>query len=84
VYANLANQYKHVKFVVRDGFILSAWRCVVAEAAVADGQKVDVDRQAELAQRYAVRAMPTFKFIKGGREVAEVGPSVLYTGAIPR
>ena len=36
-------------------------------------QKVDVDRQAELAQRYSVRAMPTFKFLKGGREVAEVG-----------
>ncbi|KAK4685886.1 thioredoxin 1, partial [Tremellales sp. Uapishka_1] len=34
--------------------------------------KIDVDKQAALAQRYRVSAMPTFKFIKGGREVAEL------------
>ncbi|WVW78900.1 thioredoxin [Kwoniella bestiolae CBS 10118] len=34
--------------------------------------KIDVDRQAQLAQRFQVRAMPTFKFLKGGREVDEL------------
>lgn len=34
--------------------------------------KIDVDKQAPLAQRFQVRAMPTFKFMKGGREIAEV------------
>jgi thiol-disulfide isomerase/thioredoxin len=36
--------------------------------------KIDVDKQAQLAQRFQVRAMPTFKFLKGGKEVAEVRP----------
>ncbi|KAL7423261.1 hypothetical protein Q5752_002561 [Cryptotrichosporon argae] len=34
--------------------------------------KVDVDRQAALAQRFQIRAMPTFKFIRGNREVDEL------------
>ncbi|KAI9635628.1 PITH domain-containing protein [Dioszegia hungarica] len=34
--------------------------------------KIDVDKQAQLAQRFKVRAMPTFKFIKGGKEVDEL------------
>ncbi|WWC87323.1 thioredoxin [Kwoniella dendrophila CBS 6074] len=34
--------------------------------------KIDVDKQAQLAQRFQVRAMPTFKFLKGGREVDEL------------
>jgi thioredoxin-like negative regulator of GroEL len=34
--------------------------------------KIDVDAQRELAARYRISAMPTFKFIKGGREVAEM------------
>ncbi|WVR04345.1 thioredoxin [Kwoniella sp. DSM 27419] len=34
--------------------------------------KIDVDKQAALAQRFQVRAMPTFKFLKGGREVEEL------------
>lgn len=34
--------------------------------------KIDVDKQSQLAQRFSVRAMPTFKFLKGGKEVAEV------------
>jgi thioredoxin-like negative regulator of GroEL len=34
--------------------------------------KIDVDKQAELARRFRVTAMPTFKFLKGGKEVAEV------------
>ncbi|WWC67519.1 thioredoxin [Kwoniella pini CBS 10737] len=34
--------------------------------------KIDVDKQAPLAQRFQVRAMPTFKFLKGGREVDEL------------
>ncbi|WVF70444.1 thioredoxin [Kwoniella sp. CBS 6097] len=34
--------------------------------------KIDVDKQSQLAQRFQVRAMPTFKFLKGGREVDEL------------
>ncbi|ORY24880.1 PITH domain-domain-containing protein [Naematelia encephala] len=34
--------------------------------------KIDVDGQRELAQRFGIRAMPTFKFIKAGREIAEI------------
>jgi len=34
--------------------------------------KVDVDENEETAQKYNVSAMPTFKFIKNGNEVAEV------------
>ena len=34
--------------------------------------KVDVDKVQEVARRYRVTAMPTFKFVKGGKEVAEV------------
>ena len=36
-------------------------------------QKIDVDNQRELMQRFGIRAMPTFKFLKGGKEIAEVG-----------
>ncbi|WVN88871.1 thioredoxin [Cryptococcus depauperatus CBS 7841] len=46
VVEQLANTYKHAKFV-----------------------KIDVDRQRELASRFKITAMPTFKFLKGGREV---------------
>ncbi|WOO85169.1 Peptide-N(4)-(N-acetyl-beta-glucosaminyl)asparagine amidase [Vanrija pseudolonga] len=34
--------------------------------------KIDVDKQRELAQRYKVSAMPTFKFLKGGVVVDEL------------
>lgn len=34
--------------------------------------KIDVDKQQELARRFRVSAMPTFKFLKGGKEIAEV------------
>ena len=34
--------------------------------------KVDVDKQQEIARRYRISAMPTFKFLKGGKEVGEV------------
>lgn len=34
--------------------------------------KVDVDQQQDLARRYQISAMPTFKFIKGGRVVEEI------------
>ncbi|GFZ48983.1 Thioredoxin homolog 3 [Saitozyma sp. JCM 24511] len=34
--------------------------------------KVDVDRNQQLAQRFRISAMPTFKFLKGGREIAEL------------
>ncbi|CAD6577824.1 MAG: hypothetical protein TREMPRED_002044 [Tremellales sp. Tagirdzhanova-0007] len=34
--------------------------------------KIDVDKQAQLAQRFSVRAMPTFKLLKGGKEIAEL------------
>jgi thioredoxin-like negative regulator of GroEL len=33
---------------------------------------VDVDKVQALAAKYRVSAMPTFKFIKGGKEVDEV------------
>jgi thioredoxin len=49
IYAQLANQYAHVKFA-----------------------KIDVDQQQQLAARFKVSAMPTFKFLKGGREIAEL------------
>ncbi|KAI9326624.1 thioredoxin-domain-containing protein [Obelidium mucronatum] len=34
--------------------------------------KVDVDDQKGIASKYGVRAMPTFKLFKGGREIEEV------------
>lgn len=34
--------------------------------------KIDVDQQQPLAARFKISAMPTFKFWKGGREIAEV------------
>lgn len=34
--------------------------------------KVDVDAAAEIAKNFAVRAMPTFVFLKGGSKVEEV------------
>jgi thioredoxin 1 len=37
---------------------------------VIHGTQVDVDALAGVAQRYQVRSMPTFVFIKGGQEVA--------------
>lgn len=38
--------------------------------------KIDVDQVKELAKRYKVSAMPTFKLFKGGKEVAQVGGSL--------
>ncbi|KAL1410348.1 hypothetical protein Q8F55_004356 [Vanrija albida] len=35
-------------------------------------KKIDVDKQRELAQRYNVSAMPTFKLLKGGVVVDEL------------
>ena len=40
------------------------------EAEVAIG-KVDVDQQAELAQRYAVRAIPTLVLFRGGEVIGQ-------------
>ena len=34
--------------------------------------KVDVDQCKDLSQQYGVQSMPTFKFIKGGKEVDEM------------
>jgi len=34
--------------------------------------KVNVDENEEASEAYGVSAMPTFKFFKGGKEVAEV------------
>ncbi|KAK8846618.1 thioredoxin [Kwoniella newhampshirensis] len=34
--------------------------------------KIDVDKQQQLAQRFRITAMPTFKFLKGGREIDEL------------
>ncbi|WWD21925.1 thioredoxin [Kwoniella shandongensis] len=34
--------------------------------------KIDVDKQQQLAQRFRISAMPTFKFLKGGREIDEL------------
>lgn len=33
---------------------------------------MDVDNNEEVAEKYGISAMPTFKFFKGGEEVAEV------------
>mmetsp|Transcript_13996 Transcript_13996/g.20723 ORF Transcript_13996/g.20723 Transcript_13996/m.20723 type:complete len:106 (+) Transcript_13996:63-380(+) len=34
--------------------------------------KIDVDANSETAQAYEIQAMPTFKFFKNGKEIAEV------------
>ncbi|KNE67782.1 thioredoxin [Allomyces macrogynus ATCC 38327] len=34
--------------------------------------KCDVDEQAEVAQEFGIRAMPTFMFFKGGEKVDEI------------
>ena len=34
--------------------------------------KIDVDQNSETSEQYGIRAMPTFKFIKGGKVVDEV------------
>ncbi|KAJ1830829.1 glycerol ether metabolic process [Coemansia sp. RSA 2706] len=34
--------------------------------------KVDVDALSEIAQEYNIRAMPTFKFVRNGKEVGEL------------
>ncbi|KIR57020.1 thioredoxin [Cryptococcus gattii Ru294] len=39
------------------------------------GAKIDVDQQRELASRFRITAMPTFKLLKGGNEVDQVSSS---------
>ncbi|WVQ83935.1 thioredoxin [Cryptococcus sp. DSM 104549] len=34
--------------------------------------KIDVDKQQDLARRFRITAMPTFKFLKAGREIEEL------------
>ncbi|WVQ76677.1 thioredoxin [Cryptococcus sp. DSM 104548] len=34
--------------------------------------KIDVDQQRDLASRFRITAMPTFKFLKGGREIEQL------------
>jgi len=40
-----------------------------AKSATVEFYKVDVDEQADIAQELGIRAMPTFKLFKDGKEV---------------
>ncbi len=43
-----------------------------APSSAAARSQVDVDECKDLAAQYGVKSMPTFKFIKGGKEVDEM------------